>query len=364
MRDQFVQNYDVSNVDLTDGRVPASVDVLAVIAPQGMNDQQRFAIDQFLMRGGAVVVAAGRYKLSPAMFGGGLAIEDAKDGLQEMLASYGVEVGDALVMDPQNEPFPARVERRVGRFSVEEIQRVDYPFFVDIRRDGMAKESPITSDLPAITLQWATALEIDQAKNQDRDVVTLLQSTDESWLRRSTDVQPNLAAYPGLGFPVEGQQKSRVLAVSIRGSFDSFFKGQPPPSQEEDGDEKAERTEIQTPIEASPESSRLLVIGSAEFLDDTVLNFSRSLSADRYLLNLQFLQNSVDWLAEDEDLLSLRSRGTNTRLLKPLDEREQTMWEALNYGVALVALITLGVVWSVRQRSEAPMRLVDPGEGL
>ena len=364
VRDQFAQNYNVSNVDLTNGRVPASVDVLAVIAPQEMNDQQRFAIDQFLMRGGAVVVAAGRYKLSPAMFRGGLAIEDAKDGLQEMLASYGVEVGDALVMDPQNEPFPARVERRVGRFSVEEIQRVDYPFFVDIRRDGMAKESPITADLPAITLQWAAPLEIDQAKNQDRDVVTLLRSTDESWLRSSTDVQPNSTAYPEFGFPVEGEQKSRPLAVSIRGSFESFFKGQPPLSEEQDGGEKSEQKDLQTPIEASPESSRLLVIGSAEFLDDTVLNFSRSLSADRYLLNLQFLQNSVDWLAEDEDLLSLRSRGTNTRLLKPLDEREQTMWEALNYGVALVALITLGVVWSVRQRSEAPMLLVDDGEAL
>ncbi len=364
VRDQFAQNYNVSNVSLTDGRVPASVDVLAVIAPQGMNDQQRFAIDQFLMRGGAVVVAAGRYKLSPAMFRGGLAIEDSKDGLQEMLASYGVEVGDALVMDPQNEPFPARVERRVGRFSVEEIQRVDYPFFVDIRRDGMAKERPITSDLPAITLQWAAPLEIDQVKNQDRDVVTLLRSTDESWLRSSINVQPNSAAYPEFGFPVEGEQKSRALAVSIRGSFDSFFKGQPPPSPDEEGGESTEQTELQTPIEASPESSRLVVIGSAEFLDDTVLNFSRSLSADRYLLNLQFLQNSVDWLAEDEDLLSLRSRGTNTRLLKPLDEKEQTMWEALNYGVALLALIVLGVVWSVRQRSETPMLLVDDGEAL
>jgi ABC-2 type transport system permease protein len=362
VRDQFAQNYNVSDVSLTDGRVPSSVDVLAVIAPQEMNDLQRFAIDQFLMRGGAVVVAAGRYKLSPAMFRGGLAIEDSKEGLQEMLASYGVTVGDALVMDPQNEPFPARVERRVGRFSVEEIQRVDYPFFVDIRRDGMAKESPITADLPAITLQWAAPLEIDEAKNQDRDVVVLLRSTDESWLRTSTNVQPNSAAYPEFGFPVEGEQESRALAVSIRGSFDSFFKGRPSPSPDEDAGEDTGQTELQTLIEASPKSSRLLVIGSSEFLDDTVLNFSRSLSADRYLLNLQFLQNSVDWLAEDEDLLSLRSRGTNTRLLKPLDEKEQRMWEALNYGVALVALITLGVIWSVRQRSETPMQLVDDGE--
>ena len=105
-----------------------------------------------------------------------------------------------------------------------------------------------------------------------------------------------------------------------------------------------------------------MIIGSAAFLDDAVLRFSRGLSADRYLFNLQFLQNSVDWLAEDEDLLSLRSQGTYTRLLEPLDEKEQTLWEALNYAVALVALLALGGIWAIKQRSEEPMLLLDNEE--
>ena len=116
-----------------------------------------------------------------------------------------------------------------------------------------------------------------------------------------------------------GEQKSRALAVSIRGSFDSFFKGQPPPSPDEEGGESTEQTELQTPIEASPESSRLVVIGSAEFLDDTVLNFSRSLSADRYLLNVQFLHYSAYWLAAADSLLTFRSICTNTTPLQHPD---------------------------------------------
>ena len=71
----------------------------------------------------------------------------------------------------------------------------------------------------------------------------------------------------------------------------------------------------------------------------------------------------MDWLAEDEDLLSLRSQGTYTRLLKPLDEKEQTLWEALNYVVALVVLLTLGGIWAIKQRSEEPMLLLENGEG-
>ncbi|MCI0781133.1 MAG: Gldg family protein [Chloroflexi bacterium] len=366
VQNQLAQNYSVSNVDLKDGRVPAEVDVLVVIAPQGMDDKERFAIDQFLMGGGAVVVAAGRFELSPVLLLGFLAVEITEDGLQEMLASYGVTLGEALVMDPQNEPFPATVERRVGGFRVSEIQRVDYPFFVDIRRDGMARDNRITADLPAVTLQWATPLEVDQIENADREVVPLLWSTEDSWLHESTNVQPDPERFPEFGFPAPEERKSLPLAVSIRGSFDSFFKDNPLQTQAtqaptQDG-EQPEGTALRSPIEKSPETSRLVVIGSSEFLDDTVLNFSRSFSADRYLLNLQFLQNAVNWSVEDEDLLGLRSRGAYTRLLKPLDEGEQRLWEIFNYGVALLALLMLGGVWSIRQRSETPMRLTGGGE--
>ena len=51
--DQISQDYTLSPVDLTDGRVPTEIDVLAVIAPQRMTDVERFAIDQYLMGGGA-----------------------------------------------------------------------------------------------------------------------------------------------------------------------------------------------------------------------------------------------------------------------------------------------------------------------
>ena len=162
------------------------------------------------------------------------------------------------------------------------------------------------------------------------------------------------------------------LAASLRGSFESYFKDKPSPFLEEEaegettaapeevtvGGEESEEP-IPGTIETSPQSSRLVVIGSAEFVDDVVLQISSSLSQDRYLHNLQLLQNAVDWSVEDEDLLSIRSRGTYARLLKPMEKDEQSFWEGLNYAVALLAVIGIGVVWNVRQRSEEPMPLVD-----
>lgn len=371
VQQQLRQDYTVKEVDLSTGRVPGDVDVLVVLAPQHMTDKDRFAIDQYLMRGGAVVAAAGDYILSPQQFGGNLLIEQVQAGLKDMLAYYGVNIGDALVMDLRSESFPVQVQRSVGGTNVIEYQMVPYPFFVDVRRDSMATESPIVANLPAVTLHWASPVEVDAAKNQDRETVTLLQSTDGSWLRTDTNAQPDLEAYPGVGFPVEGEQKARPLAVSIRGSFESYFKDKPSPFEESQESEAPAGSEGATPtpeaaeepvlgtIETSPESSRLVVIGSAEFLDDTIMDISRSLSEDRYLHNLQLLQNAVDWSVEDEDLLSIRSRGTYARLLEPMKKSEQSFWEGLNYALALLSVIAIGVVWNVRRRAEEPMPLVD-----
>jgi ABC-2 type transport system permease protein len=373
VQQQLAQDYTVKTVDLSSGRVPGDVDVLVVVAPQGLTDKERFAVDQYLMRGGAVVVAAGNYVLSPQQYGGAPTLQPVEDGLQEMLEGYGVMVGAALVMDPRNEPFPVQVQRSSGGFTVLEWDQVEYPFFLDVRRDSMNGDSPIVANLPAVTLQWASPLEIDAEKNKDREWVTLLTSTDASWLRTSLDAQPNPELYPRLGFPVEGEQKARPLAVSVRGSFESYFRDHPSPfqpggTQEEGADtgpdvspptEEEEESPVLGTIETSPESSRLVVIGSAEFLDDVALNISASTSSERYLLNLQFLQNAVDWSVEDVDLLEIRSRGAYTRLLKPLEKSEQTRWEVTNYVVALLAVVAIGVVWNLRQRSEAPMLLVD-----
>jgi ABC-2 type transport system permease protein len=323
------------------------------------------------MRGGAVVAVAGNYMISPQQLGGGITMDLVQDGLQEMLASYGVNVEEAMVLDTRNQPFPVQVQRNVGGLSVVEIQQVDYPYFVDVRQDGMESDSPIVANLPAVTLNWVSPLEIDPEKTQGLKAETLLTSTDESWLRTATDVQPNLGFYPGVGFAVEGEQKSRPLAVSLQGSFESYFKDHPSPFQESGTEGEAEveaaaeaPSEEETApvlgtIEQSPESSRLVVIGSAEFIDDVVLDLSSSLSADMYLLNLQFMQNVVDWSVEDQDLLAIRSRGAYTRLLEPLEEGEQSFWEWLNYGVALLAVIAIGAVWNLRRRSEAPMPLVE-----
>jgi ABC-2 type transport system permease protein len=264
-------------------------------------------------------------------------------------------------MDPQNEPFPVPVTRDAGGFQIQEYQELNYPYFVDVRSDGMDAQNPIVNGLTAVTLNWVSPVAVDETANADRNVTVLLKSTDQAWLRTDPNLQPDLENYPDLGFPPEGEPQSYPLAVAVQGTFESFFKDKPipeaAPTTAADGTVQPVEPNAVGTITASPGTARLVVIGSADFLNDAILNISLGGNSESQLNRLQLVQNSVDWSVEDLDLLSIRSRGARVRLLDPLTDSEQTFWEGLNYAVALLALVAIGVVWNMQRKNEKPMEL-------
>ncbi|MGC9520675.1 MAG: Gldg family protein [Anaerolineae bacterium] len=367
LRQTLQQEYEVRDIDLSTGGVAADVDVLVLIGPEDLDDKARYAVDQYLMRGGTVIVAAGNMAISYDQMTGGLGGRAVENGLQEMLEHYGFTVKDALVLDRQNEPFPLPVVRQVGNYQVQEIQALDYPMFVDVRSDGMAEGNPIVAGLTAVTLNWASPIEVDVAKNADRDVTVLMKSSPESWLREDFNIQPDFELYPETGFAQISETRPYTLAVAVQGSFESYFKDQPSPlevAEEEVGEGTPTPEPIITAgtIEQSPETARLVIISSREFVDDVILELSQTMSGNRYLNNLKLVQNAVAWAVEDTDLLSIRSRGTESRVLIPLEESEQSFWEGANYVLALLSVVGIAAVSSVRRRNEMPIELLPPEE--
>ncbi|NJL55379.1 hypothetical protein HC928_09485, partial [bacterium] len=218
------EDYEVRNVDLTSGQVPSDIDVMLVIAPQNMSPLEQYALDQFLMRGGSVFVAAGNYALTQSPVDGSLALQPITNGLRDLLASYGVDVSDALVLDPQNEPFPIQVPNQAGQLVV---QAINYPHFIDIRQDGMNDDTTLLNNLPAITLNWTSPITV--TAGDEIEVIPLLSSSEQSWTTTDLTVIPNIDLYPENGFPVTGLRASQTLAVALRGSFTSFYAENPPP---------------------------------------------------------------------------------------------------------------------------------------
>ena len=147
------------------------------------------------------------------------------------------------------------------------------------------------------------------------------------------------------------------------GEFVSYYADKQSPLEKvDDNTGEIINPDVVGVLESSAPDSRLVVISSGEFLNDTVLELSASMSGERYVNSLQFAQNVADWSVEDQDLLSIRSGGMSARPLAPLSERQQVIWETTNYIVAFLGLLWLSLAWRTRQRKEIPMKLIDVGD--
>ncbi|MCB0335122.1 MAG: Gldg family protein [Bdellovibrionales bacterium] len=351
-------NNNVQNVELKDGAVPENVDLLMLLAPENLSPAELFAVDQFLMKGGTVVVSSAAYGVSREQ--SGMQVAKTSSGITDWLASYGISFEDGMVLDAQNEPYPVPVRRNLGQFTVQEIKLVPYPFFPDMRGTQLDQDTGILGGIPQITLNWPSPILVDAEKNKDRKVHTLLRSSEDSWLRSDSTLEPDYERYPDLGFPEGENQKSFVLASMVEGSFESFFKGKDSPlheqakaelekqKQEKDDKAKAEAPQdvITNIIEKSPSSSRIVVYGSNEFLADQTMQLSGATGGEGYRNSLQLMENTVDWSLEDRALLSIRSRGKYSRTMHSLGTSEKTMLEWLNYGLIVFGLF---VVFSLQR---------------
>ncbi len=354
------ESYNLKETDLSTGRIEGDVDVLLLVAPNDLTNRDLLAVDQYLMRGGTVIALAGNYLLDLSPQAESLLVTEIDNGLTDVLAHYGVTVGKSMVMDQQNEPFPIPISRDVGGITIQEIEQVPYPLFVDVRPENMEKDSDITANLPAVTMNWVSPLLLDNAKLQKNRVSVLLKSSDQSWLRTETDITPNFDQFPDHGFAFDADMQQQILAVIVSGTFDSYFAHRPDPRLEPTEEVLAEQENTSLPlIKKSPDSSRLVVLGSADFINDAVISMSQGMGRDRFLNGLEFIQNIIDWSVADEDLLTIRSRGSHTKILAPLTTGEQAFWEWLNYGVSLLALILISFYGASLRRKEKPMALTE-----
>ncbi len=355
------QEHRVKPVDLSNGQVDPEADILVVVSPEQLQPKQVFAIDQFLMQGGTVVLATSPFDVD---FQGRLAAQDQDSGLKDWLASYGINLDHTLVLDPQNAAFPVPVERQAGGFAIRETHLINYPYFVDIRNDGMNREGGLISGIDQLSLTWASPIAIDGEKNKGRRVVRLLESSPKAWLSDSIDIQPDFDRFGEAGF-AQGQAAGRqLLGVLVEGAFDSMFKGKTSPLIEEarkqaeqakqeqqaaaangandKPDEPAKKPEvIGRVVERSPDSARIIVLASNTFLADTSLELASGAGGTRYLNPLQLVANCIDWSLEDRDLLSIRGRGHFARTLLPMDKEERMIWEYANYGLAALGLLAV-----------------------
>jgi ABC-2 type transport system permease protein len=373
------------DADLKNGQVPAEADLLMVLDPVSLDTKQVFAIDQFLMQGGTVLLAAAPTDVQIQQ---SIIARPVSTGLEGWLGGYGLSYGRGLVLDQQSGSLPIPVQRDVGGYTVEEVELAKYPYIVDVRGRGLDAASPITRDLGQIDVPWAAPIEVDTQKNQSRRVTRLLQSSGLSWLSESTNLMPDYDSYPDSGFVTGRPGGPQTLAVMVEGTFDSMFQGKPSPllppapaaqapaaqaaaaqaaaAQAAAAQAAAAKTATAKPaapapsaaatptqvdydrvIQHSPESSRLILLGSSAVLSDQAVRLIGETLGTSYDKPAELVQNIVEWSLEDQGLLGIRGREHFARTLIPLTRQAQSFWEYLNYAAALGGL---ALIWLLNRR--------------
>ncbi len=347
------RDYNLRLEDLSDGSVTPEADILAVVAPHRLNGAAIYAIDQFLMRGGTLLLATSPYTVE--MSGGQLQMREWESGLTDWLSHHGIGIGRSLVLDEKNALFPTPVRRIAGGQEFDDLQILQNPYLVDIRRQGKSTEHPITSRLPQLTMAWPSPVEV--ARNGKRRVKPLLWSSRRSWISSDLDIMPEMDENGSLSFPDQGSdRRSALLGVVVRGQFDSYFANRELPAFDyRDSGATAPASDFGGGVlKRAPESARIILFASNDFMDDQVLNASIMAAGTQYLGPLELFMNTIDWALQDGGLLQIRSRAHFNRTLPPMEEGAQAMLEYTNYALAILWLIVLAMLYhllkAVRRR--------------
>jgi ABC-2 type transport system permease protein len=344
-------NYEVRDIQLS-LPVPDDVEALVLAGPASLDARSAENLDQFVMRGGALVALAGRYRLAPSQ---GLAVEKVTTGLEAMFQKWGITVGDEMVMDTKSDVFPVPENRDLGNgMMVREIRQLPYPFFVKMDGDEVSSSSVITAGLTGSVMHWAAPVKAEAKVGDDEHRVTaLLTSSDASWLTSSTTVEPNLRTYPQTGFPgpkdAAADKKGRqTMALTVTGGFASSA------AKPKDKPKDAAESSANRVIDHSPPDTRIAVFGSSAFVSDDVLGLAQQMESDLATSNLELVHNAVDWSLADTDLLQIRSRNAASRALT-VNADARGKWRTVNLGIAALGLVlVVGFAW-VRRRGVLPI---------
>ncbi|TMQ06994.1 MAG: ABC transporter permease [Deltaproteobacteria bacterium] len=343
-------NYEVRDVALT-SPVPDDIEALVLAGPASLDARSIENLDQFVMRGGALVVLAGRYRLAPGM-GGGITVEKVTTGLEQAFQKWGITVEDQMVMDTRSDTFPVPQERDLGNgMMIREIKQVPYPFFLKIDGDRISSSSVITGGLAGSVMHWASPVKAEtKAGDDEHRVDVLLRSSGESWLTTTTNVQPDTLKYPELGFPGPkdtDKKSSQVMAVSIIGGFTSSV-AKPKDQAKDSADKDAAGQRL---LEHSPPDTRIAVFGSSAFASDLLVE---QLDSDFTKANVELVHNAVDWSLADTDLLAIRSRSAAARALT-VEVKSRDRWIIGNVMIAGLALGLVVALALVRRAAIQPI---------
>jgi ABC-2 type transport system permease protein len=304
-------------------------------------EAEKFNLDQYIMNGGRILWMIDPLNADMDSLGAEqmMLTSTYQLNLEDQLFRYGVRVNTDLIQDIQCAPIPV-ITGNVGAQPQQELfPWLFYPIFIP------NSSHPVAKNLDGVRSEFASTIDtIDVPKIIK---TPLLQSSNYTKVLNA----PVRVALQMLSIEPNPQQfikKNRIAAVALEGNFTSVFKNR-----------LISKNENAKFLEES-KATRMIVVSDGDIIknyfsirDSAVYPLGFDRFTRRTFSNSIFVQNAVDWLADDYNLISARSKEVKLRMLdSERIKKEKLRWQVFNIVIPSVLVILVGTVLFYRRKKK------------
>ena len=327
---ELKQLYDVKPLHtLTDLK---DLDVLVLIHPKELNEEEQYAVDQYLLSGKSALILTDPFCESDTPprdpenpMAAMMAQRDSK--LPLTLSKNGIEMDSSkMILDRE---LASKVQTGPG-------QVVDYYVWLNVTGEQLNKEDAVTAKLETLLFPYSGYFSFKTAS--DLKVQPLIETSKTAGIAVSTLMMMGgspdkiAEAYtPGLG--------SLPIAVRVSGQLKSAFpngkpKGQGKDVKKEDKDAKTSQ-DSGASLMQSAKPANIILMADVDFLSNrfsvNMQEFLGNVMVSPLNDNMNFFFNALESLSGSAHLANVRSRGKFSRPFKRVQQIEakaQEKWMA------------------------------------
>jgi ABC-type uncharacterized transport system involved in gliding motility auxiliary subunit len=309
LANELKRDFEVKEVPLTAKEIDKDRNVLLVIHPRDAQPQTEYALDQFVMRGGKLIVFVDPYAYfdqMPTM--PGIPPQPSSSTLPTLFKAWGIE------MDPGKVVSDLVFGSGGGaRYT---------PTVLSLNRTAFSRDDIVTGQIETLLYAFGGAFEV---KNNELKVAELLRSSPNSMLVESMNATKS-GDEATRSFKPSG--KAMPLALRLSGKFKTAFpegvkEAEKPAGKQED--EKKPAAPGTPALRESPENS-VIVVADVDMLADGAAVDVQEVFGRKVVVpsngNLAFALGMVEQFAAGDELISLRSRAAAFRPLTVVRELE------------------------------------------
>ncbi len=329
---------DIMEVNTSTADIPVEISTVLVVQPGKLEPIDKFRLDQFVMRGGNLIVLSSGMEVN---FGQQFMGSPGNPDLKDFLKGYGIELGEDMINEPKPNYYVPFVQPSGMR-----LEKYPYPPWVLVPKSGLNQTHLSTKGNAALILPYTSSVKTNPAVLPEGDgkfqVNVLAKSSSDSWS------QANFAFLdPGKMEEMLAAPKQTTgtynLAVSVRGRFASQFAAAPAPKEAP-----------ATYLKAAEKESTILVVGTPYAFSNLTFILSEMTQAPLLDENIKMIFASIDIMHGNEDLVELRKKSAPRIKTELVEDGKRKFLTVLAFLLPLMIILAFGAYRLTRRKQLTP----------